>query len=225
MVWFIVLGVIIALCGIIYLFLPMLKKLKNSKPTSKSKENKEVKKSIKADKKQQKEDKKLERKLEKLYTYAHLKHDEDTAEPLAKSLENRASGKAAAISAACAWFEPELLAIDDEKISAMLNEKVLEFYKPSIEELLRAKKHTLSEKEERILGALSDVLGAPDEIYETLTDADLRFPLVKDTRGKKLELTHGSYRRFIESADRKVRKRAFKAMFESYKNIINTCAR
>ena len=43
----------------------MLKKLKNSKPTSKSKENKEVKKSIKADKKQQKEDKKLERKLQK----------------------------------------------------------------------------------------------------------------------------------------------------------------
>lgn len=65
MVWFIVLGVIIALCGIIYLFLPMLKKLKNSKPTSKYKEKKEVKKSIKADKKQQKEDKKLERKLQK----------------------------------------------------------------------------------------------------------------------------------------------------------------
>ena len=88
----------------------------------------------------------LERLLEKLYTYAHLKHDGDTAEPHAKTLENRASGKAAEIAADCAWFEPELLAIDDEKISAMLNEKVLEFYKPSIEELLRAKQHTLSEK-------------------------------------------------------------------------------
>ena len=103
----------------------------------------------------------MERLLEKLYTYAHLKHDEDTAEPQAKTLENRASGKAAAISAECAWFEPELLAVDDEKISAMLQEDVLKFYKPSIEELLRAKKHTLSEKEERIMGALSDVLSAP----------------------------------------------------------------
>ena len=166
----------------------------------------------------------MERKLEKLYTYAHLKHDEDTAEPLAKSLENRASGKAAAISAACAWFEPELLAIDDEKISAMLNEKVLEFYKPSIEELLRAKKHTLSEKEERILGALSDVLSSPEDIYESLTDADLRFPAVRRENKDKVELTSGNYIRFLESPDRKVRKRAFKAMFGSYRSIVNSCA-
>ena len=54
MVWFIVFASIIALCGIIYLFLPMFKKLKNSKSVLKSKkEDKEVKKSIKQDKKQQ----------------------------------------------------------------------------------------------------------------------------------------------------------------------------
>ena len=166
----------------------------------------------------------MERLLEKLYTYAHLKHDEDTAEPTAKSLENRASGKAAAISAECAWFEPELLAIDDEKMQSMLSEKVLSFYKPSIEELLRAKKHTLSEKEERILGALSDVLSAPAEIYESLTDADLRFPMVRRENKDKVELTSGNYIKFLESSDRKVRKHAFKAMFSSYKNIINSCA-
>ena len=166
----------------------------------------------------------MERLLEKLYTYAHLKHDEDTAEPAAKSLENRAAGKAAAISAECAWFEPELLAIDDEKMQSMFSEKVLAFYKPSIEELLRAKKHTLSEKEERILGALSDVLSAPAEIYESLTDADLRFPMVRRENKDKVELTSGNYIKFLESADRKVRKHAFKAMFSSYKNIINSCA-
>lgn len=166
----------------------------------------------------------MERLLEKLYTYAHLKHDEDTAEPTAKSLENRASGKAAAISAECAWFEPELLAIDDEKMQSMLSEKVLSFYKPSIEELLRAKKHTLSEKEERILGALSDVLSSPAEIYESLTDADLRFPMVRRENKDKVELTSGNYIKFLESSDRKVRKHAFKAMFSSYKNIINSCA-
>ena len=166
----------------------------------------------------------MERLLEKLYTYAHLKHDEDTAEPAAKSLENRASGKAAAISAECAWFEPELLAIDDEKMQSMLSEKVLAFYKPSIEELLRAKEHTLSEKEERILGALSDVLSSPAEIYESLTDADLRFPMVRRENKDKVELTSGNYIKFLESSDRKVRKHAFKAMFSSYKNIINSCA-
>ena len=166
----------------------------------------------------------MERLLDKLYTYAHLKHEEDTAEPLAKTLENRAAGKAAAISADCAWFEPELLAVDDEKMNSMLNEKALEFYKPSIEELLRAKKHTLSEKEERILGALSDVLSAPAEVYESLTDADMRFPSIRRGGKDKIELTHGNYIKFLENPDRKVRKNAFKAMFTTYKNVINSCA-
>ena len=166
----------------------------------------------------------LERLLEKLYTYAHLLHDEDTGNAEGKTLESRAASRASEISAECAWFEPELLAIDDEKMQSMLQSDELAFYSESLRELLRAKKHTLSEKEERILGALSDVLGAPDEIYEVMTDADMRFPLIKDQHGKKQELSHGSYRRFIESPDRKVRKRAFKAMFSSYKNIIHSCS-
>ena len=166
----------------------------------------------------------LERRLEKLYTYAHLFHDGDIGNAQGKTLEARASARASEICADCAWFEPELLAIDDEKMQIMLQSDELAFYKASIRELLRAKEHTLSEKEERILGALSDVLGAPDEIYEVLTDADMRFPLIKAQHGKKLELSHGSYRKFIESPDRKVRKRAFKAMFTSYKNIIHSCS-
>ncbi|MBE6380163.1 MAG: oligoendopeptidase F [Lentisphaerae bacterium] len=166
----------------------------------------------------------LERKLEKLYTYSHLRHDEDTGNAAGKSLYSRICSRASQIAADCAWFEPELLAIDDARIAGFMDSDELSFYKESIQELLRGKKYTLSEKEERILGALSDVLGAPDDIYETLTTADMRLPFIKDQHGKKLELTSGNYRKYIESPDRKVRKRAFKGMFNSYKNIIHSCA-
>ena len=166
----------------------------------------------------------LERKLEKLYTYAHLLHDEDTGSAAGKTLYSRICARASQISADCAWFEPELLAIADEKMAGYLAAEELKFYRTSLEELLRGKKYVLSEKEERILGALSDVLGAPDDIYETLTTADMRFGFIKDQHGKKLELTHGSYRKYIESPDRKTRKRAFKAMFTAYENIIHSCA-
>ena len=165
----------------------------------------------------------MERKLDKLYTYSHLKHDEDTGEPTARSRESRVCSRAAEISADCAWFEPELLAVDDDTMQQMLNSEVLKFYKPSLEELLRSKKHTLSAAEERIMGALSDVLGSAGEIYETLTDADMRFPNVSDGK-KRGELTHGSYRKLMESNDRKVRRNAFKAMFGTYEKVINTCA-
>ncbi len=166
----------------------------------------------------------LERKLDKLYTFAHLRHDENTAEAAARSREARARAKASEITAACAWFDPEIMAVPDAAMQTLLAAPELKFYKPSLEELLRAKPHTLGESEERLLGMLSDVLSSSGEIYETLTDSDMRFPVVRNASGKKVELTHGNYRVFQESRERKVRKKSFEAMFESYARIANTCA-
>ena len=64
MVWFIVIAAAILICGLIYLFLPLLKKMKNGK-TAKTSEKSQIKKEIKADKKQQKADRKVERQLQK----------------------------------------------------------------------------------------------------------------------------------------------------------------
>ena len=82
----------------------------------------------------------LERKLEKLYTYAHLLHDEDTGNSAGKTLYSRICARASQITADCAWFEPELLAIDDERMKSFIASKELAFYRTSLEELLRSKK-------------------------------------------------------------------------------------
>ena len=166
----------------------------------------------------------LERKLDKVYTFAHLRNDENTADGAARARERSVRSKASEITAACAWFEPELMAVDDARMRELLDAPELAFYKPSLEELLRTKPHTLSEVEERLLGNLSDLLGAPDDLYETLTDADLRFGKIRDEHGEPAELSHGSYIGFLESGDRSVRHRAFRAMYHGYENIINTCA-
>ena len=81
----------------------------------------------------------LERKLEKLYTYAHLLHDEDTGNSAGKTLYSRIAARASQITADCAWFEPELLAIDDKKMQSFLDSEELSFYRASLEELLRGK--------------------------------------------------------------------------------------
>ena len=166
----------------------------------------------------------LERKLDKVYTFAHLRHDENTADGAARARERAVRAKASDITAACAWFEPEIMAVGDAEMQTLLNAPELAFYKPSLEELRRAKPHTLSEVEERLLGTLSDLLTAPDDIYETLTDADMRFGKVADEHGERVELSHGNYIGFLESTDRKVRRRAFRAMFAGYRSIINTCS-
>jgi len=166
----------------------------------------------------------LGRLAEKLYVYAHLKSDEDTADSRNASREKRIEAKFAELSAATAYFDPEVMALPEETVQACLSAPEMAFYQRSFQQLLESREHVLSSAEERLLGALSDLLRTPDATYSALADADMRFPKVADARGRRIELSHGNYIKFLESADRRVRRNAFKAMFTTYRNLRNTCA-
>ncbi len=167
---------------------------------------------------------KFERFAEKLYCYAHLKADENTADSANKARLGKIESKFAEISGATAWFEPEIMAIPEKTMAKFIKSPALAFYRKSLKELLRQRPHILSEKEERLLGLASDSLGASNKIFSTLNNADLTFPKVKDDKGKQLQLTHGNYIKFLESGKRKVRKEAFTAMFDTYGKYRNTMA-
>ncbi|MFA6714617.1 MAG: oligoendopeptidase F [Victivallaceae bacterium] len=166
----------------------------------------------------------MERLAEKVYVYAHLRADEDTGNSENRSREDRIRTLFAEISGKTAWFDPEIMAIPSVKMDELLAAPELEFYKRSLEELLRARPHTLSEKEERILGLSSDVMGNASKTFGILNNADLRFPKIPGDNGKKVELTHGNYIKFLESPKREVRKKAFAAMHDTYGKLRNTFA-
>ncbi|MBO7147383.1 MAG: oligoendopeptidase F [Lentisphaeria bacterium] len=162
--------------------------------------------------------------MERLYVYAHLKADEDTGNSESQARMDRISARSAEISGECAWFQPELLAMDEALFNEYLNADILSFYRRTLEEIGEERKHTLSDKEERILSLASDVLSTPDKVFSLLNNADMRFPEIVDDNGGKKELTHGNYNRFLESADRNVRKGAFEAMYDTYAKFKNTLA-
>lgn len=166
----------------------------------------------------------LERLAEKLYVYAHMRHDENTADGVNSARSGRVSARFAEISAACAWFEPEVLAMDADAAARFLAAPELEFYRRTLSRLFESRGHILSAAEETILGSLADVLGSPDHIYSSMNDADLTFPKVADASGRRTELTHGNYIKFLESPQRRVRRNAFKAMFSPYGKFRNTFA-
>lgn len=166
----------------------------------------------------------FERLGEKVYTFAHLRSDENTADNTNRARVDRVEALFASLSDTSAWFEPEVMAIPEETMNAFLDAPELALYRRSLVELLREKPHTLSEPEERLLGTLGDVLGYPDKTFEILNDADLDFGRVRGEDGRMTALTHGSYRRFLESADRDVRRRAFRKMFGTYHKFRNTFA-
>lgn len=166
----------------------------------------------------------LERVAEKIYVYAHLKSDENTADSTNRSLVDRASGRCAQLSGATAWFNPEIMAINEKNMSEFLASEKLAFYRTSLEKLLKERPHTLSAKEERILGLSSDVMNSASKTYSMLNDADMKFPVLTDEHGEKVTLTHGNYINFLESGDREIRRQAFNAMFTTYKQLRNTLA-
>ena len=166
----------------------------------------------------------LHRTLEKIYVYAHLASDEDLSdsEPLGRL--NRISAKFAEFQGALAWFDPELLALPEERIEEYLNSDSLAFYKRSIEETVRFKPHTLSAPEERLLGMAADALSTPEKAFSALNNADIAFPEVSDGKGGALELTHGNFSKLLESENREVREQAFNAMYDTFHKYRNTLA-
>ena len=164
-------------------------------------------------------------KFEKAYCYAKMKQDEDNRLGSSQEMLGIITARAAEAGASTSFFSPELLSLSEDKLSGFLDENPeLKAYDFVIKDALRMKEHVLSEKEESILARLSEVTGASDNIQSMLSDADLRFGKVRDSDGKKVELSHGNYINFMESPDRKVRKQAFTKMYEAYKNHINTFA-
>lgn len=164
------------------------------------------------------------RKLSKLVTYSNMKHHEDTRinENLARS--TKVDMLASELSQATSYVTPEIIAMDDKKLEEFLNIEKIKHYKHMIDEILRAKPHTLSEAEEKIMAAVGDLAGVPENTYEMLTYADMQFPEITDEKGEKVRLDHFNYSQFIKSPDRRVREEAFNAEFETYKKYSNTMA-
>lgn len=161
---------------------------------------------------------------EKLYVYASMKSDEDTRVAENRSRVARVESLFAQLSPNFAWFSPELLALPQETLDALLDAPELAFYRRSLEQLLRERPHILTEAEERLLGTFGDVLGAPSTVFSILNDGDMTFGKLRNGDGVLQELTHGSYHLFMEEKDQNVRKAAFRKLYNAYKKLRNTFA-
>jgi len=77
---------------------------------------------------------------------------------------------------------------------------------------------------EGLLAQSMEVGQGASTIYDMLTDADLKFPRIRDADGNEVELTHGRYIPFQQSPDRRVRKDSFEALYTTYAAYKNTVA-
>ena len=167
----------------------------------------------------------LTMRVSKLYTYAHMRYDQDTTNSFYQGLNDRIKTLYTQIASALSYVTPEILSIEESKVKQYMAEhKELKLYAHALDEITRERPHILSESEEALLAQASEVLGSSSNTFGMLNNADLEFPSIKDENGEEVEITHGRYIRFLESSDRRVRKEAFKAVYETYGKFKNTFA-
>lgn len=165
----------------------------------------------------------FDRQAERLGTYAFLKTAEDTANSDYQRMVGRFRNAASQANQTASFIRPELMAIPDEQMQAMLKEKPLAPYRLKLELILRYKPHTLSQREEQLLAMQSQMAATAGQVFRQLNDADLRFGTVRDENGEQVELNHSSFAMFLHSPKRNVRKTAFHqyyAQFDAHKNTL-----
>ncbi len=163
--------------------------------------------------------------LDRFANYALLNADVDTKNTTYQGFRDQMLSTYVAMSAAVSFLEPELLTLSDEKLDAFYAAQPdLKVYQRYINDIRRKKAHILSNEEEKILAAASDLAQAPDSIFSLLSDADMTFDSITDIEGKRLPVTQSSYIPLLQNTNRNVRKDAFESYYKTYDGLKNTAA-
>ena len=159
--------------------------------------------------------------VERLYVYAKMKLDENATLSKYQALTDKAERLLVSMSTITSFVTPELNLVADDELLSM--SKSIEFadFSCFLEDIIKSKKHILSDKEERILSECGSFADGFHDAFNMFDNADVNFGDIM-FEGEKMHLTHGTYSLIMQSDDRNARKKAFGMMFGQYKNMINT---
>ncbi len=158
------------------------------------------------------------RKLEKLYTFAHLKNDEDKTNSFYQGNFEKAMRLLNEAGSASSFIRPEIMAIPQDQMSQFLEEKEMEFYRFHLEQVLRYRDHTLTDKEEKLLASSGEMGRAARDAFDMLDNADLQLGEIEDENGEPLSLTHGNFQSLMQNYDRRIRQDAFQTYYKAYES-------
>ncbi|MCU9533576.1 oligoendopeptidase F [Streptococcus sp. CSL10205-OR2] len=168
----------------------------------------------------------LMRRIEKVYVYASMKNDQDTTVAKYQEFQAKATAIFAKFNETFAFYEPEFMTLDMSDYERFLSEEEkLKDYAHYFDKLLKQRDHILSQVEEELLAASSEIFESPAETFAILDNADIVFPMVKDEEGNDVQLSHGNYISLVESKNRDVRKSVYKALYSVYEQYQHTYAK
>ncbi len=167
----------------------------------------------------------LEPRLERVYVYASLLSDQDVRASEQQGMKSRVRSMFVNYGAETAWVLPELTAIPFDQLQSWMNDnEKLAVYRQYLDDLFRQKEHILSPREEELLALAGEVRSTASTAYNRLSNADIKFPKIKDAQGNEVELDDSAFYLHMRSTDRRVRRDAYNAIVGTYADFRNTAA-
>ena len=164
----------------------------------------------------------LSRLLEKVYVYASMLRDQDTSNADNDALVSKAQSVYVKLNTVTSFITPELTSLDEEYIKNLISDPEFSDYDYVLKQILDMKAHVLSAESEEILALGGEVYSSFRDVFTKLDNADLPMGTVKDKDGNKIKLSHGMYSVCMQSPERELRRKSFKAYYKSYVSLINT---
>jgi oligoendopeptidase F len=166
----------------------------------------------------------VDRAGERLGVYAFLRSAEDQGNSDYQRMKGRYQHAATQAAEASSFIRPELMAIPSDVMDRLMAAPELADWKLALERILRYRPHTLGNREEHLLAMQGRMSEASNQIFRQLNDADLKWGMVRDDKGRLVELGHSSFSAFLHSPDRRVRQEAFAEYYAQYEAHRNTLA-
>ncbi len=163
----------------------------------------------------------VSRAVEKLYIYAHLRHDEDVRVSATTSALARIGALASKLFAEFAFVEPELTALPEAQLKGWIADPDFADYDYKLQRIIQDKAHVLSANEEKLLALGSDVMGGFQDVFMMLDNANLHLP--KATfNGEEMQISHGTYGVVLHTGKAEERKEWFEKYYGAYISLIDT---
>lgn len=158
--------------------------------------------------------------IEKLYIYAHLRHDEDVRNADTTAALARITTLYSKLLSQFAFVDPQLTALDEKTLQSFIDDPDFKDHDYKLRKLAQSKAHVLSEKEETLLALSSDVFGGFQDVFMMLDNANLNLP--KATfKGEEIPMSHGMYGVVLHTGSDEERKEWFEKYYDAYIKLID----
>ena len=164
--------------------------------------------------------------MDRVALYARLCYAVDTTNQEAKGLADRATTLQSHTQAACAFAEPEIIAIGFDKLRKWLEtEPELNIYAHYFARLEERAPHVRSAEVEQLLSQVADPFRSASATHGILVNSDMDFgPVEPPEGGEPFELGHSNVNKYMNSRHRSIRKQAWENYADAHLAFKNTQA-